>query len=296
MDWITDDTEETEETERIEANEVMSHQYDTTIPLLSAAEEVTLCRAAQSGDLDARNYMVEANIRLVMSIAHRFKGRSMEHEDMVQEGIPGLIQAIQRFDCTRGIRFSTYATYWIRQAITRSIEKHDRLIRLPTHAIGAEPKVKRAEEKILATRGRPATIDELSEETGLSNNLIRGLLFFGPEPLSLDYSGEEGDGMFIEVIPDENTTCPERDTMRSVIGNDLREAIGRLDPREQIVIERRFGLGTNHDWTLREISEELKISREGVRHIETRALKKLRFILKDHPNFVNASSSCPWTT
>ena len=251
--------------------------YPTHHRLLSAREEVILAARARQGDESARRAMMEANIRLVMSIARRYTCKSLTFEDLVQEGILGLLEAINKFDGTLGNRFSTYATYWIRQAIVRAIEKQDRVIRLPVYGCDAVRKVERAERTLTESLQRPPTPEEVAKETGLPVRLVKNIAQYGQDPLSLDVLvGDSEDTLFADLVVDSDANDPADTTLAAVERNAILESVHCLDPREQWVIEKRFGLFDGRVYTLKEIADQLKMSREGVRHVQIRALRKLR--------------------
>lgn len=251
--------------------------YPTHRRLLTAAEEVALSQRATAGCTKSRQRMMEANIRLVMSIARRYTCKSLTFEDLIQEGIIGLLEAIKKFDPTRGNRFSTYATYWIRQAIVRAIEKQDRLIRLPVYGCDAVRRVERAKKDLLARLYRAPTIEELAKETGLSVRLVKNISLYGHDPLSLDVLvGESEDTVFGDLVVDITAVDPEDTALESLDREDLIHKVKTLDAREQWVITQRFGLMDGQVHTLKEIADQLKMSREGVRHVQIRALRKLR--------------------
>jgi RNA polymerase primary sigma factor len=289
-DWLLE-SEEPEETSgtprtgrrgrRREAQAVAATAcYPVTLPLLTAQEEVDLAARARQGDPRARQRMVEANIRLVMSIARRYTCKSLSFEDLVQEGVIGLLEAINKFDAGRGNRFSTYATYWIRQAIVRAIEKQDRMIRLPVYGCDAARKLDRSQRALSEQLGRAPSVEELSHETGLPLRLVRALSQFGQEPLSLDAMvGAAEDTSFGELMRDQEAQSPEDRAIHSLDRADLLEKVRTLEPKEQWVIEKRFGLFDGRIHTLKEVAEQLKMSREGVRHVQTRALRKLHTLL-----------------
>jgi RNA polymerase primary sigma factor len=254
-----------------------SLSYPTHHRLLSAREEVVLAARAREGDLSARKAMMEANIRLVMSVARRYACKSLTFEDLVQEGILGLLEAINKFDGSLGNRFSTYATYWIRQSIVRAIEKQDRLIRLPVYGCDAIRKAERAERRLAEALGRPPTPEEVARETSLPVRLIRNLAHYTHDPLSLDVLvGDSEDTVFADLVVDGDATDPADATLDGFERDALLAQVGRLEPREQWVIRQRFGLFDGRVHTLKEIAEQLKMSREGVRHVQIRALRKLR--------------------
>jgi RNA polymerase primary sigma factor len=251
--------------------------YPIALPLLRADEEIELAGRARQGDAHARQRMVEANIRLVMSIARRYTCKSLSFDDLVQEGIIGLLEAINKFDGERGNRFSTYATYWIRQSIVRAIEKQDRMIRLPVYGCDAARKLDRSQRALSERLGRTPSAEELSQETGFPLRLVRALSQFGQEPLSLDAMvGAAEDTSFGELMSDQDAQSPEESALNAIDRAELLDRVRTLEPKEQWVIEKRFGLFDGRIHTLKEVAEQLKMSREGVRHVQTRALRKLR--------------------
>jgi RNA polymerase primary sigma factor len=257
------------------------HSLPTSYPcmkrLLTADEEIDLCQRAQVGDELARERMMEANLRLVMAIARRYNGRSMTYEDIVQEGVIGLLQAIIKFDSGRGNRFSTYATYWIRQSIVRAIEKTDRMIRLPTYGCNAEKKVRVAEQELAHELGRLPTVEEVAARTEFSKSIVRALIHFTNEPLSLDAMfGEDLDNSMKEILQDEEAVDPLESVIRQSGIASLEELLDCLKPRERAIIECRYGLRDGRAWTLRECADIFELSREGVRQIWLRAMRKLK--------------------
>jgi RNA polymerase primary sigma factor len=255
--------------------------YPTRHRLLNAREEVVLAERARTGDAAARQAMMEANIRLVMSIARRYTCKSLTFDDLVQEGILGLLEAITKFDGSLGNRFSTYATYWIRQAIVRAIEKQDRIIRLPVYGCDAVRKVERAEKQLAETLGRQPTAEEIARETSLPVRLIKNISHYNQDPLSLDVLvGDSEDTVFADLVVDHDAIDPAGHALEIWEREALLQQVDALDPREQWVIERRFGLTDGRVHTLKEIADQLKMSREGVRHVQLRALRKLRDALQ----------------
>lgn len=220
---------------------------------------------------------MEANVRLVMSVARRYTCKTLTFEDLVQEGILGLLEAINKFDGTLGNRFSTYATYWIRQAIVRAIEKQDRIIRLPVYGCDAVRKVERAERSLSEQLGRPPTPEEVARETGLPLRLIKNISQYGQDPLSLDVLvGDSEDTVFADLVVDVEALDPADTTLATMDRETLLREVGCLEERERWVIQQRFGLFDGQVHTLKEIADQLKMSREGVRHVQLRALRKLR--------------------
>jgi RNA polymerase primary sigma factor len=252
-------------------------QYKADGPLLSMDEEVDLTRRIRGGDQQARERMIEANLRLVVSIARHYNCRGMSFEDVVQEGILGLMAAINKFDPTRGFRFSTYATYWIRQAIVRAIEKQSRMIRLPTYAYHAVGKLERSHMQLADRLGRQPTMEELAEETHLTVGTVSALLQTVQEPVSLDVLlGEAEDYTLGDLQLDVTAADPEERALDAADRDHLGSILGILKPKERCVIENRYGLRDGRVHSLKELADELHMSREGIRHIETRALRKLR--------------------
>lgn len=252
-------------------------QYKADGPLLSMDEEIELTRRIRSGDEIARERMIEANLRLVVSIARHYNCRGMSFEDVVQEGILGLMAAVNKFDPTRGFRFSTYATYWIRQAIVRSIEKQSRMIRLPTYAYHAVGKLERSQMQLADRLGRQPTMEELAEETHLTVGTVSALLQTVQEPVSLDVLlGEAEDYTLGDLQLDVTAADPEEHALDAADRDHLGSILAILKPKERCVIENRYGLRDGRVHSLKELADELHMSREGIRHIETRALRKLR--------------------
>lgn len=252
-------------------------QYKADGPLLTVQEEIDLTERIRRGDEPARERMIEANLRLVVSIARHYNCRGMTFEDVVQEGILGLMSAINKFDPTKGFRFSTYATYWIRQAIVRAIEKQSRMIRLPTYAYHAVGKLERSSMQLSDKLGRQPTSEELAAETSLSVSTVNALLQSIQEPVSLDVLlGEAEDYTLGDLQLDSDAQDPEDYALQAADREHLTRILGVLKPKERTVIENRYGLRDGRVRSLKELAQELNMSREGIRHIETRALRKLR--------------------
>ena len=252
-------------------------QYKADGPLLTVHEEIDLTGRIRGGDEQARERMIEANLRLVVSIARHYNCRGMTFEDVVQEGILGLMAAINKFDPTKGFRFSTYATYWIRQAIVRAIEKQSRMIRLPTYAYHAVGKLERSQMALQDKLGRQPTSEELAGETTLSVSTVNALLQSIQEPVSLDVLlGEAEDYTLGDLQLDADAADPEERALQASDRENLARILEVLKPKERAVIENRYGLRDGRVHSLKELAEELNMSREGIRHIETRALRKLR--------------------
>lgn len=254
--------------------------YPTHRRLLTAAEEVALVTRARQGDPEARRMMMESNIRLVMSIARRYTCKSLTFDDLVQEGILGLLEAIDKFEVSRGNRFSTYATYWIRQAIVRAIEKQDRMIRLPVYGCDAARRIERTQAHLSETLGRTPSPEEVARASGLPVRLVRTVNQFGQDPLSLDVLvGDSDETVFSDLVVDSGAPDPEDTALESMGRESLLQQIEMLPPRERLVIGKRYGLIDGHMHTLKEIAEQLQMSREGVRHVQLRALRKLKSAL-----------------
>jgi RNA polymerase primary sigma factor len=252
-------------------------QYKADGPLLTVREEIDLTKRIRGGDERCRERMIEANLRLVVSIARHYNCRGMTFEDVVQEGILGLMSAINKFDPDKGFRFSTYATYWIRQAIVRAIEKQSRMIRLPTYAYHAVGKLERSSMQLSDKLGRQPTSEELAVETTLSVSTVNALLQSIQEPVSLDVLlGEAEDYTLGDLQLDADAQDPEESALQSADRENLARILGVLKPKERVVIENRYGLRDGRVRSLKELAKELNMSREGIRHIETRALRKLR--------------------
>jgi RNA polymerase primary sigma factor len=254
--------------------------YPTHRRLLSAPEEARLATRARAGELEARQQMMEANIRLVMSIARRYTCKSLTFDDLVQEGILGLLEAIDKFEVARGNRFSTYATYWIRQAIVRAIEKQDRIIRLPVYGCDAARRIERTQASLSEHLGRPASPEEVAKETGLPVRLVKTVGQHSQDPLSLDVLvGDSDETHFADLVRDVDALDPEDTALDSMDRETLMEQVEALPERERWVIGKRFGLFDGQMHTLKEIAEQLEMSREGVRHVQLRALRKLKAAL-----------------
>lgn len=247
------------------------------VPLLSNEEEKELAIAVENGDLEAKQRLAEANLRLVVSIAKRYVGRGMQFLDLIQEGNMGLMKAVDKFDYSKGFKFSTYATWWIRQAITRSIADQARTIRIPVHMVETINKLIRVSRQLLQEEGREPTPDEIAEEMGISVEKVREILKIAQEPVSLETPiGEEEDSHLGDFIPDDDAPAPAEAAAFSMLKEQLVDVLGTLTEREQKVLKLRFGLEDGRARTLEEVGKKFDVTRERIRQIEAKALRKLR--------------------
>ena len=250
------------------------------VPLLSSQEEQDLAERITAGDEEAKKKLAESNLRLVVNIAKRYTGRGMMFLDLIQEGNIGLLKAVEKFDYSKGFKFSTYATWWIRQAITRAIADQSRTIRIPVHMVETINKLVRIQRKLLQELGREPSPEEIAEEMNLPVDRVREIMKISQEPVSLETPiGEEDDSHLGDFIQDDNALAPADAAAFTLLKEELNAVLATLTERERKVLSLRFGLEDGHAKTLEEVGKEFNVTRERIRQIEAKALRKLR-----HPN------------
>lgn len=286
----TEDTENNDDSDNIGVDDPVRMYLKEIgkVDLLTAEEERELAMAIEEGDQDAKDHLIEANLRLVVSIAKRYVGRGMSFLDLIQEGNLGLLKAVDKFDYTKGFKFSTYATWWIRQAITRAIADQARTIRIPVHMVETINKLIRIQRQLVQELGRDPEVEELAVEMGMTVEKVREIMKISQEPVSLEKPiGEEEDSHLGDFIPDDDAQSPADQAAFTLLKEQLLEVLSGLTPREEKVLRLRFGLDDGRTRTLEEVGKEFNVTRERIRQIEAKALRKMRHpsrskILRDY--------------
>jgi len=247
------------------------------VPLLTREQEVEIFKRIENGDSNAESEIVEANLRLVVSIAKKYINRGVSFLDLIQEGNMGLMKAVEKFEYRRGYKFSTYATWWIRQGITRSVANQSRTVRIPIHMISTISKVIRIQKQLVQEYGREATPAEIAEEINLPMDRVRDVLKMAQQPISLHSPiGDSGNASFGDLIEDKSAENPMEEASSSVLKEKISEVLGTLTDREREVLEQRFGLKDGYSRTLEDVGSQFGLTRERIRQIEAKALRKMR--------------------
>lgn len=247
------------------------------VPLLKGADEVYLAKRMEAGDFESRRKLIEANLRLVVNVAKRYGGGGLPMLDLIQEGNIGLMQAVKRFDYRRGFKFSTYATWWIRQAITRALSNDSRVVRLPVHVVEALRKIKNLAPRLANELGREPTVDEIGNELNLTPERVREIVRAGRSPISAELpTGEDGEDSLLDYVEDVERVPVDDLALNAVLSGDLQKVMGILTDREREILEMRFGLVGRRPRTLDEIGDHFQLTRERIRQIQVEALRKLR--------------------